>query len=1112
MILLAPAAVLLGAWSFQDGEEKVTVKGQDVPLLTVFKSIKKQAGYNFFYAANFVNDKERVSVDMQNARVDDVLRKVLGHDYTWVYNENAVSITKKKEEVKRSEAPAAPVKDSSVNQITVSGSVTDAKGAPIPGATVMVKGTHDGASTDENGHFSLAGVRPNAVLVISSVGFEKREIPVKGKTILAKLNVSVNDLDETVVVAYGETTQRANTGAVTVVRGEQIQNLPNRSFDKSLQGMVPGLQITNGTGQPGGGVGNIVLRGIATGGELVDGTTVRNPLIVIDGIPVSQDPIQIRISGTAISNPLSQLNPSDIETITVLKDAAAIALYGSKASNGVILVTTKRGKSGKTVFSFRHQTDIASRWKGEMQVLDRQEYLDLLYETYRNTDPARWTDDAIRADLQQKFPVQANGDFYPAPNWYSELYTGDATTVTNEISMSGGSDRNNFYLNVEHSDQKGIIRRTGYKRTSLRFNFENRASDWLKFGINTTFSYNRQDYSNTSDAFQTNGIAEVMSPLNPVRLADGNYMLNYEWGTSSAIPLANPLAAAEYNINRNTSYRGLAKLYGEVGFLKYLRFTSNVGVDFMLTESKEKVDPRLFDPVNYSTGVGRVEEMDLRNANIINTNILRFDRQINEKHIINILLGQEAQVLNRKHLLVSVKGLGLPYYDQINSPGATVQRYGGVSTRETLLSFFGQANYAFRDRYFISSSLRRDGSSRFGDRKRFGTYWSAGLGWLITSEPFMKQVPWLSYLKIRGSIGAAGNSAAIDRLTRYDILEISTFQGNVAVYPGTSPGNPDVRWEETFTWDAGLEARFLQDRIIVAADIYKRNTSDLISRINLPQSSGYYSVLSNIGNIENSGVELSLSADIIRNGTFRWNVSANWSANQNKLTKANVPSAATVNNKMANEVGRNYNSFYLKKWAGVNPADGLPTWIDSTGKTTSDYNAAIREFVGKPQPDGFGAVTSTLNFGNLELSAMFYYQYGFQVFNSALANPLLTDGRYPYANQVKQALDRWQKPGDIASNPRRMLNNTDGGDRFSTRYLFDGDYIRLKNITLSYTFPGNMLGWSGLSSLRVYVQGNNLALWTKFPGQDPDNSDLTGSTFYAYPSQRSFSGGLNVNF
>jgi len=1116
VILLAPAAVLLGAWSFQDGEEKVTVKGQDVPLLTVFKAIKKQAGYNFFYAANFVNDRERVSVDMQNAKVDDVLRKVLGRDYVWVYNDNAVSITKKKVEVKRNDVPVAPVKDSSVNQITVSGSVTDAKGTPIPGATVMVKGTHDGASTDENGHFSLAGVRPNAVLVISSVGFEKREVPVKGKTILAKLNVSVNDLDEAVVVAYGETTQRANTGAVTVVRGEQIRDLPNRSFDRSLQGQVPGLLVTGGNGQPGGGLSNFVLRGIGTGVDAEFGSSVRHPLVVMDGVPVSTTPPILGLitsQDVPVNNPLATLNTNDIASISVLKDASAIALYGSRASNGVILITTKKGSSGKTAINFRHQTDVASGIKSKVATLNQSEYLELLYEAYKNSNPAVWNNAAIKSDLFKNFPHYIEeGDtvFYAADDWLNALINRSAVTISNDISLSGGNDKFRHYLNFGYITQEGVVKNTGFDRGALRYNFESRPVSFLKIGLNTSVAYSKQDYASISEtAPNIIGLATLMSPLNPVRSKHGNYILLYPQGTPAFIPSPNPLAALEYNINRFTSYRGLSNFSADLSFLRHFRLNTNVGAEFLLTQWKEKLDPRLSNAALYiPAGIGRITDRDVTRVGYNITNTLNYIESFNERHTLSVLIGQEARSTTDRALGAISMSLRAPYYEEISSANV-VTAYGNI-LKESLVSFFGQVNYDYRNKYFISASGRRDGSSKFGLNERYGNYWSIGAAWVLTEESFLKKsAKWMDYFKVRGSIGRAGNASSIDALTRFDQLALIDFNGSNAAIPA-GLGNEYIQWEEALNLDLGIEASILQKRLSLTADLYKRNISKLVYPIAIPANSGYGStVLSNIGDMQNQGMELSLNAELIRGEMFKWNFSINWSTNQNRLIKANQLIAPTGN--LVNKEGENFNSFYLVRWAGVNPENGLPMWIDSTGKMTSDYAAAKPAIVGKPQPDGFGGIINTFFYKNIELSFLFYYQYGFEIYSEQLALAS-NDGLMPYVNQSRTALDRWRQPGDMAKNPRRVLNNTDGGSNPSTRFLFDGSYVRLKNVSLAYNFPKFLTQRWGINSLRIYLQGNNLALWTKFPGDDPENTSVSGSNSYAYPQQKTYTIGLNVNF
>jgi TonB-linked SusC/RagA family outer membrane protein len=1106
----------------ENGRGGITIHHENVPIQKVFQSIEKQSGYRFFYNETLLQGAVKVTLNLQHVSLQEAL------DACFRNQPLSYAIVDKTIIVKRrsGQQPLAPIPPAvsfttpaKGKLIAVRGKVTS-NNIPVAGASIMIKGTDNGASTDKDGVFTLSEVDEDATLVVSSVSHQAREVKVNGQGFIAiDLDKKTSDLDEAVVVAYNTTTRRMNTGAVTVVKGEEIQNLPSRSFDRSLQGLVPGLLVTGGTGQPGAGVSNFVLRGIATA---VDPSlsSARNPLIIMDGIPVTQDNFQLYINSpyTPITNPLAQLNPSDIETITVLKDAAAIALYGAKASNGVIVVTTKKGKAGKTRFNFRHQTDAAARLDRNVELLNQQEYLDLVKEEYKNYNSSL-SDADILADLRKKFPVIVNspGDtsFYAATNWPDQVFNSHAISVSNEISMSGGSDQTSFYLNLEYAKQNGIVKKTDYDRKSLRFNFENRPYRWIKLGLNSTLSYNTQDYGGSVRGVD-GPVVFAMSPLNPLRSLDGNYMLNYNWGGVNTIE-PNPVAAAEYNTNRNTSFRGLTKFYAELELLKWLKVTSNLGVDYMQSESREKADPRLYDPGNPVTpgtaNAGRVEELNLRRSNIISTNMLRIDKVFHNEHSLNVIAGQEAQVLNQKNLSVAVSGFSLPYYDQISSPGVSVManRQNGFVIKETLLSFFGQANYGFRSKYFLSGSIRRDGSSKFGEDKRFGTYWSTGVGWVVTSEPFMKNISrWLNYLKVRGSIGAAGNAGAIDRFTQFDKLVASGYLGRSAVYPLTSsPGNPNVKWEQTSSWDAGIEMRLLSERITFNADIYKRNTSDLIYNINLPLNAGYSSVLANIGEMENKGIELFLSSDIIRNKNLRWNLNFNWAKNKNVLKKANVPTTSTLSGVLGNKAGENFNSFYLPTWAGVNAQNGKPQWINAAGDPDTLFSNAVSTFVGKPQPDGFGAITNTISFKEIEISARLYYQYGYKIYNY---DGLVNDGQNPYFNQKTLVLNHWRKPGDDAVNPRRVLNNTDGGNAQSTRYLFDGDYIRLQNVSIAYNFPKQIVNALHLSILKVYVQGNNLAVWTKFPGKDPDIVNVVGVSGLTYPSQRSFSIGVNAGF
>jgi TonB-linked SusC/RagA family outer membrane protein len=478
------------------------------------------------------------------------------------------------------------------------------------------------------------------------------------------------------------------------------------------------------------------------------------------------------------------------------------------------------------------------------------------------------------------------------------------------------------------------------------------------------------------------------------------------------------------------------------------------------------------------------------------------------------LIGQEAQILNNSSVSAGGTSIYAPGLTQVSS---TRTRSGSDAgqIKNTLLSWFGQVNYGYKNRYFLSNSIRADGASNFGERNRFGLFWSSGLGWVVSQEKFMQQISsWLSYLKLRGSIGMAGNSFAINRFVRYDLLGNGTYQNNFAVYSysGKDPGNPDIKWEKTNIWNAGLEARLFNDRISFTADIYSRLTHDAVSTITLPSVTGYTQVKDNIGDIRNSGIELSVNFDLVKSKNFKWNVNANWSTNNNKLIRTSMPLTyvgGSASTPLVNLIGKPINSFYMYRWAGVNSATGMGMFIDSTGKPTTNVSAGKPQYVGKPQPDGFGAMTHSFSYKNFSVSALFYYQYGYQVNSSGLG---INDGSSPYQNQVKYALNRWQKPGDIAPNPKRISPSPSSNN--TTRFLFDGDFIRLQTLNLEYTFSTKKIARLGVKSLKLYAQAYNLVVWTKYPGDDLADVGIVGqtSTSSSYPNARSFSLGIDLNF
>lgn len=1118
--------ISLGFYSFaaatgQSMAVKVTIRLIQEPFDSLVKEVERQTEYKFLYGESHLKKIHPISIQATDRDLQSVLTEIFESQPLSFQIKNKYIIVSEKDM-----RPNAIVGQQAQPIIKpLEGIVQDVNGDPVPGCLVKIKGTNISTVTDNNGLFKFQEAVEAAVIIISGVNIETKEIPSNGKSsLLVIATYAIKNMKETVVLAYGTESKSANTGAVSVVKGKEIETLPNRSFDRSLQGKVPGLLVSPGTGQPGGGLSNFIIRGIGTGTNPADGATIRNPLIVIDGVPITQDYIQPAINGgaTPISNPIAQINPIDIESISILKDAAAIALYGSRASNGVIIVTTKKGKAGKPTISVRHQTDIATRMKPQFELLNQSEYLNLLYDTYKNVPGGTWTDQSIKTDLIRKFPtiVSTPGDttFYPQENWFNSLYSSSAVTLTNDLSISGGSDKSTYFLNIGYLKQDGILMNTGYERTSLRYNVANQITHWLNFGMNTNFSYNVQRFSGNGEySYEVNGLPYGVSPLLPIRDLNGDYIKLYNgFGMPSpylpdpTLIIANPLLSMEYNTNRITSYRGLGNVFASIDFLKYFKFKSSLGIDFMLATTKRKVDPRITDILQFST-IGYVSKNDLTRTLIVPTNTLNFNIDVAKKHNIGALVGFEAQKSINEGLGASATGYNSPFYDMIVN--GTMRNSNDSYSEETLSSLFAQASYNYNEKYYFTASGRSDGTSKFGIRERFGKYWSLGGAWILTEEEFIRNsLKFVDLMKVRGSIGTSGNAGSIPRNLRFNTLRFINYGGSNAGVQANAPGNPDIKWEQTFNVDLGLELRLFRDRISFTGDIYRRQVSNLLYSMELPGHTGWIALIQNIGEMENKGIELSLASDIIKTTDLSVNLSLTWSANKNKLTKANP--STIISGSLINKVGDPFNSFYLPVWAGVNSENGLPQWYDSTGKIVTTYPTAVgnRQIVGKTQPDGFGGATLTVRYRGFECSAFLYYQYGFQVYDAVSAS-LLNDGSSSvgYLNQKKEALNYWKKPGDIAPNPRRRLNNTDRGNAASTRYLFDGDFLQLNNIYISYSIPPVWAKYISLKSIKVFAQANNLALWTKYPGINPSNVKNNGGAEFAYPLQKTYTIGATIN-
>lgn len=1091
-------------------EYKVTLKVHQTELKSILRSIEDQTGLYFMFNTDIIRLQEKISIHLQAVRLEEALQQLFAaRGISWSIMEKAI-VLKNSQPIKK--LPAARA---------ITGLVTDESNTPLAGATLQLQGTNIGTLSNVNGAFTLPGVPSGSVVLQARfTGFKPRDIAVGNESNLSiRLERSVSQLDEAVVIAYGTATERSVTGAISTVKGEQIQTLPNRSFDKSLQGLVPGLRISGGSGQPGAGLSNMIVRGISTGTEALGGSSVRNPLIVIDGMPVSQDPFNYMGANqpqTPATTPLAQINPNDIAEITVLKDAAAIALYGSKASNGVILVTTKKGRVHSTTFQFSHQTDLSFRSNIGPKMMNQEQYLRLLTETYRQTDPDTYTDAAIRKDLFTKFPYRSLGgdtSFYPAPDWNKLMYRHPAVTVSNNLSVSGGTPLQRYFINLEYTRQDGILRNSGFDRTSLRINLDNKPVSWLKFGLNSILSYSKQSLSSRQAETPSASLSDIISPLLPVYLENGAYLMEYRHGaslTGSGL-VSNPIARSELNFSRNKAYHGLITFNAEATFLRHFSLASLIGIDYMQTEAKDKADPRFT-----ASRFGNITDHDLRSANLITTTTLRYNTHFLQHHGLEVMVAQEAQMQNQKQTRIIVAGgdkYTNPYLDDISSQGYYLSSFAGNTTKKNMLSQFAHLQYNFRERYYLTGSWRRDGASVFGNNNPWGNYWSAGGAWIVSSENFMQPTaPFISLLKLRGSIGLAGNSGALSPQLQYDLLEPRQYLFQSALVPASMPGNPAIKWEKTRQWNTGLQLSILKNRINLDADYYYKFTGNLIFGTNLPSFTGYPTVQDNIGDIRNSGVELSLSADVVRNASFQWRITANWSRNSNKLIKSSGDfKSISFDPTMTAREGYEFNSYFLPIWAGVNPENGLPQWQDSTGKPTTDYSIAPKQIVGQSQPKAFGALTNTLSWKGITCTFQFQYQYGGYFLNQQ-RQFYYSDGTYAFLNAPVGVMDRWQKPGDISDNPIRIFNNPNNGAAHSTRYLYKSDYLRFQMASVSWDVPERLRNVLRMQSLRIFAQGNNLALWSTAKDVDPDNINPGGGTGFAYPNARTFSVGVNTSF
>ncbi|MDT0630865.1 SusC/RagA family TonB-linked outer membrane protein [Rubrivirga litoralis] len=1002
---------------------------------------------------------------------------------------------------------AAPV---AAQSGTVEGVVVDARtGDTIPGANVVLEGTTTGASTGVDGTFSLSAPAGTYRLLASFVGYLPASQPVsieEGQTrrVEVELDEDLLGLDEVFVVGFGTTSELALTGSVARVGERELEDAVVNSFEQVLQGRAAGVTVQANNGKLGQGL-QIRVRGSASV------SAGNGPLYVVDGIPVTTENLS---TNGAATNPLAQLSPSDISSIEVLKDASASAIYGSRGSNGVVLITTKSGFDGRTQFTVDVRGS-ASQATRQVELLNAQEYTALLLEAAENSARLDPSYDYV-GDVEGQFDFLSQGtDWRTAEvnsDWQDQAFqTGGGYQV--DVSARGGSQNTQFFLSGSYSQEDGILIRDEYDRITGRLNLNHEVSDALSLGANLGLSRVLNNRISTDNSFATPVQIIAQPPISPITMSEGDLNENTLYFNTLL-----------YNDNTRfavTGYRNLGNVFGDLQIVPSLRFRSEFGVDVLDQNSDEYYNSRVAENTGAPQGLA-VDTWD-RVVNYTTNNYLTFEREVGADHGIEATTGITYQDVSLRN--TSVTGERFPNDDFQQVDGAAQITAGtATETRYRFLGYFGRANYDFKDRYFLSASGRVDGSSRFGSENRYGFFPAVSGAWVLSDEPFFSGVPGVSFLKLRASYGITGNAdistgnIATNNFASLGLWSVASYGGTPGIIP-IQVENPDLKWERTSQIDAGLDFAFFNNRVSGELDVYAKNTDDLLLFVNVPALTGYSAVLRNVGTLQNRGVELAFNARLVNTRRFSWTSTFNISANRNEITDLDgqVIEGGFINRAIE---GEPIGVFFGYEYAGVDPDNGDALYFVNEGAdpraTTNDPNEATRVVLGSPHPDFTGGLGNTVTAGGVELQMFWQFVSGNQIYDGG-GRFKTANGDY-YDNQLRDQLDRWQQPGDVTDVPEARLYFGNGTAE-SSRYLYDGSYVRLKTLSVAYNVPVRLLRNFSVQGARVYLVGTNLLTLTEYPWWDPEvNADYVagniglGNEFYSAPQARSVSLGLQFTF
>lgn len=971
--------------------------------------------------------------------------------------------------------------------LTVKGKVLDENKEALQGAAVLIKGTTIGTVVGPDGSYTLNNVPSKAVLVFSFVGMKTEEVAVNGRSsIHVTLKDDAQSLSDLVVVGYTTQRKESLTGAMINLKSDKLKDITSPSVENLLNGKAPGVYVAPGSGQPGAG-GAVVIRGQAT----LSGTT--QPLWVIDGVIVGSN--------------AGQLNPADVETMTILKDAASTAIYGSQGANGVIVVTTKSGRSGKLNLSFSTKAGWSRLNTGNLRMMNGAELYDY-YSSFKNADQikfTRWT------------PELRNSNF----NWW-DLATQSGITQDYNLSIQGGSETLNGLFSLGYYDEEGAVKGYDFGRYSFRTKLNFKPFRWLT--IRPSLSGAMQSIKNTQYSV---GAMYSMLPWDSPYDSEGKLVPHRYSGWVNS-QQTNYLYDLQWNFGEGTYYELMGNFDFDIKLTDWLTFSSVNNYKFIHNTESSYTDPRSSGGMGVK---GRISEgySDIRRRY---TNHKLLVNKTWGAHSLNGLLAYEYN--DYKSHSVGAAGVGfIPGFRVLDVVSKPEDVSGGIA-EWAVQSFFANAKYAYDNRYYLEASLRRDGASNFGDNAKYGNFYSISAGWNIHREKWFK-ADWVSNLKLRLAYGSVGNRPSAF-YPQYDLYSVGSRYNEISGALISQIGNKDLTWEKTYTLGAGLDAGLFDNRLRITFDYYSKDTDNILYQVPVTGLIGVTSIWRNVGKMKNTGVELSIGADIIRTKEWYWGVDFNLGHNKNKLvdiyrqrdlaTGEYVVKPVIIGDgsgiagtaRRILEIGQPIDTYYMPEWAGVDPETGAPQWyMDDKGQKvkTSRYDQAIAYKVGNAAPTLFGGFSTNASWRKIDLSLNFGYSIGGQLYNYS-RQEYDSDGTYSDRNQMNlhKGWTRWEKPGDIATHPVAKYNNQDGGNKASSRYLEDGSFLKLRSLTLGYTF--DIKRW-GVQSARLYFNGENLLTFTDYSGVDPEIPSSGGSVKgtagpSVYPSVRKFMFGLNLTF